>query len=166
MAVGVRPRRVGFEKDRGVLDVQGQGGVAFLRVDLDSTQPPAASAIPVLRLLAERGVATRFVRLYPDCLSFVAAKEQLAAVLEALEAAGLPYQASAECAVVAVIAPNMRSIPGLMARVGDVLDRGALEVYQTADSHSSVACVVPGDGMADAVAALRGEFGLAEDVVK
>ncbi len=57
----------------------------------------------------------------------------------------------------------MRSIPGLMARMGEALYARAIDVYQTADSHSSVSCVVAAEQLADAIDAVRGEFGLTEE---
>ena len=169
MPVEMRPvtaRRVGFEKERGVLAIQGEPGVAVLQVALGGREGIGSEMLPALRALrplADRGVGIRFVKIYPDCLGFVASQEDLPAVREALSGAGVSCEVAEGCAVVTVVAPNMRSIPGLMARMGEVLDGRGIEVYQTADSHSSVACVIPGERMADAAEALRGEFGLAEE---
>jgi len=157
----VRARRVGFEKERGVLAIQVEAGLAFARIALAAGEGRKADVLSVLRPIAERELGVRFLRLHADSLSFAVSQEQVPTVREALADVGLPLDSTEGCAVVTVVAPDVRSIPDLMARMGEALYQRAVEVYHTADSHSSVACVIPGDRTGDAVEALRGEFGLA-----
>lgn len=167
MSQGVRPfraRRVGFEKERGVLAVEAEEGFCFVRVPLGVPEAREAAALQVLRPLAGRNLHVRFLRVFPDCVSFVASGAVWPAAREALQGAGIPVEASQGCAVVTVVAPNMRSIPGLMAHMGEALFARAIEVYQTADSHSSVSCVVPSERLTDAMEALRGAFALSEEI--
>lgn len=166
MAEGMRPiraRRVGFEKERGVLSIEAETGRSFVLVDLSGQGAGASSALQVLSPLAEGGLPIQFLRIHPDCLSFVVAQADLPRVRETLAEAGVPFEASESCAVITVVAPNMRSIPGLMARMGETLFGRAVGVYQMADSHSSVSCVIADEHLADAAEALRGEFGLPEE---
>jgi aspartokinase len=159
----IRARRLGFERERGAVAVEAEEGLCFVRVPLETAEGHEAAALGVLRPLAERGLCIRFLRIFPGCLSFLAAGEDLPAARAALVDAGVPVEASVGCAVVTVFAPNMRSIPGLMARMGEALYARAIDVYQTADSHSSVSCVVAAEQLADAIDAVRGEFGLTEE---
>lgn len=157
----VKARRMGFEKDRGVLAVETETGLTFVRVEFGAGQPRDALALEILRPLAERGVCVRFLKIHSDSLSFLLSDPHLPAAREVLAAASLALEVCEGCAIVTLVAPNVRSITGLMARMGDALYARAIEVFQTADSHSSVSCVVPGERLAEAVGCLQGEFGLA-----
>ncbi|HHX40700.1 MAG TPA: ACT domain-containing protein [Armatimonadetes bacterium] len=166
MAEGMRPiraRRVGFEKERGVLSLEADTGRSFVFVELSGPDAGVSEALRVLSPLAESRLPLQFLRIYPDCLSFVVAQGDLPQVREVLAGAGVTFEASEGCAVITVVAPNMRSIPGLMARMGEVLFRRAVGMYQMADSHSSVSCVIAAGQLAEAVEALRREFGLPEE---
>jgi aspartate kinase len=154
---------MGFEKERGVLGIQTEPGFSFLRVTLDDQQAREASALQVLRPLSGEGLCIRFVKIFSDCFSGVIPRAHLPTARAALAGAEAAFEVQEDCAVVTVVAPNMRSIPSLMARMGEALSSRTVEVFQTADSHSSVSCVISAERMADAVEALRGEFGIAEE---
>jgi aspartokinase len=159
----IRARRVGFERERGVLSLEADTGRSFVSAELPGPDAGVSEALRVLSPLAESQLPLQFLRACPDCLSFVVAQSDLPQVREVLDRAGVSFEASEGCAVITVVAPNMRSIPGLMARMGEVLFGRAIGVYQMADSHSSVSCVIAAGQLVEAVEALRAEFGLPEE---
>ncbi|MBI3947482.1 MAG: ACT domain-containing protein [Armatimonadetes bacterium] len=151
---------MGFEKERGVLAIETEPGVSFIRVALAAGASHEVPALRALRPLSERGIGVRLVRIHPNSLTFVVGESDQAPTSAGLSKAGVDFDACPDCAVVTVLAPDMRSVTGLLARVGETLHARGIEVYQTADSHSSVACVIPCVRAAEAVEALRSEFGL------
>ena len=58
--------------------------------------------------------------------------------------------------------PGMHGVPGVMARVAEALFGAGITVLQTADSHATISVLVWQNSRSEAVAALHGEFDLAD----
>src|SRR5690606_39828332 len=77
-----------------------------------------------------------------------------------LAAAGLRYAVRDGLVKVSVVGAGMHGVPGVMARVMRALDAAGTELLATADSHASIACLVPAEDVPRVVQALHDEFGL------
>jgi aspartate kinase len=54
----------------------------------------------------------------------------------------------------------MRGIPGVMAKILSILDHNGIRVLQTADSHTTIWCLVKEEDTIKAINALHKVFGL------
>ena len=54
----------------------------------------------------------------------------------------------------------MHGVPGVMARMSELLDSAGVPVYQAADSHTTISVLVPAENAEAAVRALHDGFGL------
>ena len=54
----------------------------------------------------------------------------------------------------------MRGVPGVMSRIIKALTKEGVEVLQTADSHTTISCLIKGEDTVKAVMALHEEFKL------
>jgi aspartate kinase len=54
----------------------------------------------------------------------------------------------------------MRGIPGVMAKIVNAIEREGISVLQTADSHTTIWCLVNGADARKAIVALHKEFNL------
>jgi len=77
---------------------------------------------------------------------------------------GVLAETTAPCAKVSIIGAGMRGRPGVMARVVRALHQADVEILQTADSHTTISCLVPRRDMERALKALYDEFELGKDV--
>ncbi|MBA5850449.1 aspartate kinase [Clostridium sp. cel8] len=75
---------------------------------------------------------------------------------------GLKYSAIQNCSKIAVIGSGMRGIPGVMAKILKALSRENVQVLQTADSHTTIWCLVKSSVSDKAINVLHSEFGLSQ----
>jgi aspartate kinase len=127
--------------------------------DRDLSRP-----LEALDALARAGISIDLINLLPEVLAFTVKEEVAPQASKVLTALGFDVQASAPCAKVSIIGAGMRGRPGVMARVVKALHAAGVEILQTADSHTTISCLVWRDQMQPALQALHDEFGLAEDV--
>ncbi|HEY3247639.1 MAG TPA: aspartate kinase [bacterium] len=117
-----------------------------------------------LRSLAEHGISIDLISLLPEMLAFTVQEDVVERATGLLSTFGFDVDVSEPCAKVSIIGAGMRGRPGVMARVVNALHRAGVEILQTADSHTTISCLVARGQMKDALVALHDEFGLAEEV--
>ena len=117
-----------------------------------------------LRTLAEQGISIDLISLLPEMLAFTVKEEAVERARNLLSTLGFPVDVSRPCAKVSIIGAGMRGRPGVMARVVKALHGAGVEILQTADSHTTISCLVPRAQMEAALRALHDEFGLAEEL--
>jgi len=118
-----------------------------------------------LAALAEHGISIDLINLLPELLAFTVKEEAASAAANLLSKLGHRVETSGPCAKVSIIGAGMRGRPGVMARVVRALHSAGVEILQTADSHTTISCLVWREQLQRALTALHDEFGLGEDVV-
>jgi aspartate kinase len=125
----------------------------------DLARPEGALAV-----LAEHGISIDLITLMPEVLAFTVKEEAVMEAANLLTKLGYQVQISAACAKVSIIGAGMRGRPGVMARVVKALHGAGVEILQTADSHTTISCLVARAQMQRALAALHDEFQLSVEV--
>jgi aspartate kinase len=129
------------------------------RVGEDLSRPLGALAV-----LAEHGISIDLITLLPEMLAFTVKEEAVRQATNLLSKLGHQVQTSGACAKVSIIGAGMRGRPGVMARVVKALHGAGVGILQTADSHTTISCLVVREQMQQALQALHREFGLSEVV--
>jgi len=129
------------------------------RKDSDLGKPLAA-----LETLAENGISIDLINLLPELLAFTVKEDAVDRAANLLAKLSFPVEVSRQCAKVSIIGAGMRGRPGVMARVVHALHGAGVDILQTADSHTTISCLVRREQMDRALRALHDEFGLAEEV--
>ena len=70
----------------------------------------------------------------------------------------LVYTHIDDCCKISVIGNRMRGVPGVMARILKSLNNENIDVLQTADSHTTIWCLVEENNTEKAIRALHKEF--------
>ncbi len=117
-----------------------------------------------LQRLAAEGISIDLITLMPDFLAFTVKEDVVPHAASLLRGEGYTVSTSGPCAKVSIIGAGMRGVPGVMARVVKALQSAEAEILQTADSHTTISCLVRREQMERALQALHDEFGLAEQV--
>ena len=123
-----------------------------------------AKPLIALEHLAANGISIDLINLLPEMLAFTVQEEAVEQAANLLSNLGFPAEVSRTCAKVSIIGAGMRGRPGVMARVVHALHGAGVNILQTADSHTTISCLVSREQMEAALRALHDEFGLAEDV--
>lgn len=129
------------------------------RKDGDLGKPLAA-----LETLAQNGISIDLINLLPELLAFTVKDDAVDRAANLLSKLSFPVEVSRQCAKVSIIGAGMRGRPGVMARVVHALHAAGVDILQTADSHTTISCLVRREQMDRALRALHDEFGLAEEV--
>ncbi len=129
------------------------------RRDGDLGKPLAA-----LEVLAQQGISIDLINLLPEMLAFTVKEEAVTKAANLLSNLGFVAEVSEPCAKVSIIGAGMRGRPGVMARVVRALHGAGVDILQTADSHTTISCLVRREQMEQALRSLHDEFGLAEAV--
>lgn len=120
--------------------------------------------LAALEAVAEAGISIDLITLMPDVLVFTVARGNAEHAREVLRQAGFEPRITDPCAKVSIIGAGIRGVPGIMARVVGALRRSEVTILQTADSHTTISCLVPASQMRHALVALHEEFGLGAQV--
>jgi aspartate kinase len=93
-------------------------------------------------------------------LVFTVQDNTLLAATSVLDRIGLPYDARTGLAKVTLVGAGMHGVPGVMARMAEFLSAAGVDVYQAADSHTTISVLVAADQTEIAVRALHNGFQL------
>ena len=111
-------------------------------------------------MLASHGISADMISVSPGRVACIVSKVRLADAGRLIGELGLPVQTRDDVAKVAIIGSAIAGLPGVMATLMAGLVAAGVEILETSDSHSSIACLVPEGRRVDAVRTLHRQFHL------
>jgi aspartate kinase len=141
-------------------------GVARMRVALGATEGSLghmAAQTRVYRAMADAGVSLDMFTPCGDSLVFSIAETVLDRAAEVIHGLGLLHQSHRGLSKVTLIGAGMHGVPGVMAHVAESLVAAGVDIYQVADSHTTISVLVPAEQAPKAISALHASFDLGED---
>jgi aspartate kinase len=110
--------------------------------------------------LANNDISIDLINVFPKYKVFTVDGKDTKKVKNILEELKLNHDIIENCNKIAVIGNGMRGIPGVMAKILSILDHNGIRVLQTADSHTTIWCLVKEEDTIKAINALHKVFGL------
>jgi aspartate kinase len=95
-----------------------------------------------LTLLSENNISIDLINIFPDKDIFTVDGKDSDKVEEVLRSVSAEYKLLKGCSKVSIHDTSMRGVPGFMAKILKALSSGGIKVLQTADSHSTIWCLV------------------------
>ena len=138
-------------------------GIARMRVGLGSHEGSLghmAAQTRVYRAMADAGVSLDMFTPIGDSLVFTVSESVLDRAAEVIHTLGLLHQSHRGLAKVTLVGAGMHGVPGVMARMAEYLVAAGVDVYQSADSHTTISVLVPAEQLEIAVRALHVGFEL------
>jgi aspartate kinase len=114
----------------------------------------------VLEVLAKNSISIDLINVFPQEQIFTVDSKNKKYVDEIMHQLGLKYSFTENCSKIAIIGSGMRGIPGVMARILKAIYAEDIEVFQTADSHTTIWCLVESKNAQSCINALHKEFKL------
>lgn len=114
----------------------------------------------LLSAIADAGISIDLINIFPHEAMFTVDENDEKALNNLLDTKGYQYQVLQHCAKVTVIGERMTGVPGVMARIVYALSKENIEIYQTADSLTTIACLIQEKHVPKAIDALHDEFQL------
>ncbi len=144
-------------------------GVARMRVSLGATEGTLghmAAQTRVYRAMADAGVSLDMFTPFGDWLVFSIAENVLDRAAEVIHGLGLLHQSHRGLSKVTLVGAGMHGVPGVMAHVAECLVAAGVDIYQVADSHTTISVLVPAEQSATTISALHAGFDLGDGGLK
>jgi aspartate kinase len=114
----------------------------------------------LLPVLAENLISIDLINVFPNQKIFTIDTKDLSEFNIIMNKLNLKYSYIEKCSKIAIIGSRMRGIPGIMARILKALIKEKIDVLQTADSHTTIWCLVETEHANSSIKALHKEFKL------
>jgi len=155
-------RTVEIKRDRVITGITHIPNVTQIEVATAEFPQSDQPQMKIFKAMAEAGISVDFINIHPDVVIYTV-KDEVApkAVAILKEMAFLPI-VTPSCAKVSAVGAGMAGVPGVMASIIEALVAENIRILQTADSHSTIWCLVKQEEMQKAIKALHNHFALGE----
>ncbi|WP_434579127.1 aspartate kinase [Thermoanaerobacterium thermosaccharolyticum] len=143
-----------YESDNLVTGIANMNNRVQIIMDLDKDDKD------IFGKIAEAKISIDLINVFPDKKIFTISEFDLAKLEQLLNENQIKYEIRKNCSKVSIIGNRIRGVPGVMARIIKSLSENGIEIYQTADSHNTISCLVSQDKADKAVKVLHDEFKL------
>ena len=96
----------------------------------------------LLNILAENKISLDLINIFPKEQIFTIDYSKKDKVEEVLNNAKLKYNFIKDCSTIAIVGIGMRGVPGIMAKIINILSENSIEILQTADSNITIWCLI------------------------
>jgi aspartate kinase len=114
----------------------------------------------LLNILANNEISIDLINVFPAQKIFTIDKKDLESFNIVMSSFEIKYISIEDCSKIAIIGSRMRGIPGVMAKILNSLSKENIQILQTADSHTTIWCLVRSENTEKAINALHKEFNL------
>ncbi|MBX6394310.1 MAG: aspartate kinase [Alicyclobacillaceae bacterium] len=145
-------------EDRLVTGITQTSNITQIKI----AQPPGLPPIHrrVFQAMAEHGISVDFINVSPEGLAYTVHETDAPKAETILRDLGFKPELVPRCAKVSVVGAGIAGVPGVMAQIVEALAEEGIEILQSADSHTTIWCLVREEDMKRAVCALHDKFGL------
>lgn len=114
----------------------------------------------IFHILAEHGISIDLISVFIKDKIFTISEADLEKFKNIAANYEIHYKYTENCSKISIIGSKMRGIPGVMSRILKALEEGNVDILQTADSHTTIWCLVESSKVKDAINLLHNEFKL------
>ena len=115
----------------------------------------------IFNYLAECGISIDLINVFPEFKAFTVCSIFDSKVEEIFKNHNITnYKMTSKCCKIAVVGNGMKGIPGIMANILKTLFSNNIELLQTADSHSTIWCLVKDEDVVRTINLLHKSFNL------
>ncbi|MEF9960942.1 MAG: aspartate kinase [Niameybacter sp.] len=129
------------------------------RIQVKLTEMPDAKQ-DLLECMAKQHISIDLINIFPDTKVFTIDVEDKGKLETLLKTEGYTYSLLEDCCKVTVIGERMTGVPGVMSRIMKALHKENIQVLQTADSLTTIGCLIKAEQVSRAITALHLEFNL------
>lgn len=112
----------------------------------------------LLDSIAKEDISIDLINIFPSHKVFTIDAADTVALKKRLDDEGYNYNVVTHCAKVTAIGERMTGVPGVMARIVKAFTKAHIEILQTADSLTTIACLIKEEKVALAISVLHDEF--------
>lgn len=124
--------------------------------------PTGGNQLKVFKAMADNRISVDFISVTPTGVAFTVPKEDIEKAARIIQKLGFEPDLLPDCAKISAVGAGIAGVPGVMAMILEALSAENIEVLQSADSHTTIWCLVREEDMVKAVRALHTKFKLHE----
>ena len=110
--------------------------------------------------IAENNISIDLINIFPKEKIFTIDQKDVYIFQDVMSKLNIRYSKIENCSKISIIGNRMRGIPGVMAKIFKALNLNGIPVLQTADSHTTIWCLVHSCDAEKSILALHKEFNL------
>ncbi len=114
----------------------------------------------LLDRIAEDRISIDLINIFPSYKVFTIDKRHRTKLEKLLKDESYTYTLKENCAKVTIIGERMTGVPGVMARIVSALTKAHIDILQTADSLTTIGCLIEENNLSEAINRLHDEFSL------
>ena len=156
----VEPDRFEELRDRLVTGIAQTPNLTQIKVFSEPGRP--GMQLDVFKAMAENGISVDFINVNQRGVAYTVAEGDTNDVVRILENMDYRPEVTRGCAKVSAVGAGITGVPGVMALIVEAITSQGVEILQSADSYTTIWCLVRGEDMARAVRALHAKFQLHE----
>jgi aspartate kinase len=152
-----------YRPDRVATAVSHATGIARVSVKLggsEGSREHMHDQRRIYRAMADAGVSLDMFTPCGDSLIFTIPGTSVSVVKDVCAVLDMRAVVKEGLSKVTLVGAGMHGVPGVMARLAEVLDEAGVSVVQSADSHTTISVLVPAGHTSTAVRALHDGFEL------
>lgn len=145
--------------DRILTGVTQTANVTQMKV-VRTTDSPFGLPLHVFNTMAKNYISVDFINVTPNEILYTVSDKETERASYLLKELGVEPEIRTSCAKIAAVGAGIHGVPGVMAKILEALSEQKIEILQSADSHTTIWCLVRGEDMVAAVRALHQKFAL------
>ncbi|OEH85872.1 aspartate kinase [Desulfuribacillus stibiiarsenatis] len=112
----------------------------------------------VFKAMADHQISVDFININMSGVAYTVADDYSGKVVKVLETLGLHPKVETNCAKISCVGAAMAGVPGVMAKIIEVLTKENIRILQSVDSHTTIWVLVKEQDMEKGVQALHEAF--------
>ncbi|PKM41735.1 MAG: aspartate kinase [Firmicutes bacterium HGW-Firmicutes-8] len=149
---------VEINRDRVITGITHIPNVTQIKVYSSEFPESEHPQLKIFKAMSLAGISVDFINVHPDVVIYTVKDEVATKAVQILENMGFAPVITPCCAKVSAVGAGMAGVPGVMASIMEALVTENIKILQTADSHSTIWCLVKQDEMEKAIRALHNQF--------
>lgn len=125
-----------------------------------SCSPSNGNQLKVFKAMADHQISVDFISVTPTGVAYTVANRDSEKAARILLELGFEPVLLPNCAKISAVGAGIAGVPGVMATILEALTAEGIEILQSADSHTTIWCLVREEDMRKAVRALHAKFQL------
>lgn len=151
---------VEISSDRLITGITHVPRITQLKISTENLKDMVDLELKIFRSMALSNISIDFINVHPHQVIFTVKDEDAEKAEKIINNIGLDVEILPGCAKVSTVGANMAGVPGVMAQIVEALTEENIQILQTADSHTTIWCLVKKEDMEKAVIALHKKFNL------
>lgn len=127
---------------------------------IEFMEPDPLRELDIFQRIAAAEINIDLISVFPRVKAFTVKEEHCHRVEQILKELEVAYRLDQDCAKVSVVGVGMHGIPGVMARVVEVLHAQGISIKQTGDSNITISLLLAKDDLPQAIKTLHDSFQL------